>query len=156
SGAFGNVLFAGGDPHAAPVDREIAGFFAVTPDRMAAGCTPEVNEAEYHDFTSYFFAALTGRDRVGRHVTGADYDHDGRVGMDEPYAYSLIHDISIDVPCCTSDTFLRHAVAMDDADVFKTPYSQVRTWATPAQAAALDELSQALKLTGEGRLNQAY
>jgi hypothetical protein len=156
AGAFGNVLFTGGDPKAAPVDRPIAGFFAATRERMAAGCTPEVNEAEYHDFTSYFFAALSGRDRVGRPVKGADYDRDGRVGMNEAYAYSLVHDISIDVPVCTSDVFLRRAVTAEDEEIFRTPYSQARAWATPAQGAALDELSKALKLTEEGRLGEAY
>src|SRR5262249_5006469 len=100
SGAFGNLVFTGGAPRLAPVPRQLAGFFATTRDRPAAGCTPEVNEAEYHDFTSYFFAALTRQDRVGRPVTGADYNHDGRVGMDEAFAFSLIHDASIDVPVC--------------------------------------------------------
>lgn len=156
AGSFGNVLFTGGDPSAPPVDRPIAGFFAATRERMAAGCTPEVNEAEYHDFTSYFFAALSGRDRVGRRVTGADYNKDGRVGMNEAFAYSLIHGRSIDVPVCTSDVFLRGVVTSQDEEVFRTPYSQARAWATPAQGTALDELSQALKLTGEGRLAEAY
>jgi hypothetical protein len=156
SGAFGNVLFAGGDSQGKPVDREIAGFFATTRERMAAGCTPEVNEAEYRDFTSYFFAALTGQDRVGRRVTGADYNHDGRVGMDEAFAYSLAHDVSIDVPVCTSDVFLRRFVPGQDAEIFQTPYSQVRGWATPAQGAALDALSEALQLAGEARLGEAY
>jgi hypothetical protein len=156
AGSFGNVLFAGGDPSAPPVDRPIAGFFATTRERMAAGCTPEVNEAEYHDFTSYFFAALSGRDRVGRRVTGADYNKDGRVGMNEAFVYTLIHNRSIDVPVCTSDMFLRRAVTAQDEEVFRTPYSQALAWATPAQKAALDELSQALKLTGDDRLGEAY
>jgi hypothetical protein len=154
AGAFGNLVFAGGDPKAPPVERQIAGFFAAPRDRPAAGCTPEVNEAEYHDFTSYFFAALTGRDRVGRPVSGADYNRDGRVGMDEAFAYSLIHDVSIDVPVCTSDVFLYWVVPATEDEVFQTRYSQARAWATPAQAAALDELSRALRLTGEGRLEE--
>src|SRR5204862_6776064 len=40
SGAFGNVLFEGGDPQGAVVDRPLAGFFAAVPERLAAGCTP--------------------------------------------------------------------------------------------------------------------
>jgi hypothetical protein len=156
SGAFGNVIFTGGDPRGKPVEREVAGFFAATRERMSAGCTPELNEAEYHDFTSYFFAALSGRDRVGRPVTGADYNKDGRVGMNEAFAYSLVHDVSIDVPVCTSDVFLRRVVPADDPEIFRTPYSQARAWATPAQGTALDELSAALKLTGEERLGEAY
>src|SRR5205823_7178857 len=156
SGAFGNLVFTNGDPQAAPVQRTIAGFFAAPQDRMAAGCTSEVNEAEYHDFTSYFFAALTGRDRVGRRVSGADYNHDGRVGMDEAFAYSLIHDASIDVPVCTSDIYLRQVVPATDSEVFQSDYEPVRSWATPAQGAALDALAASLNLPGEGRLDEAY
>ena len=115
-----------------------------------------VNEAEYHDFTSYFFAALTGRDRVGRRVKGSDYNHDGRVGMNEAYCYTLINDESIDVPVCTSDVFLRRFVLMPDDTVFRSPWKSVLSWADPAQKAALEGLSSRLKLNGEDRLKGAY
>jgi hypothetical protein len=156
SGAFGNLIFEGGDPKGKVVDRDIAGFFATVKERVAAGCTPAVNEAEYRDFTSYFFAALTGRDRVGRPVTGADYNRDGRVGMDEAYCYALANDDSIDVPVCTSDVFLRRFVPLTDAQVFRARFSQIQSWAAPAQRAALDSLSEWLHLHGEDRLNVAY
>ncbi len=156
SGAFGNLIFEKGNPKGPVVDRDIAGFFATIKERMAAGCTPAVNEAEYRDFTSYFFAALTGRDRVGRTVTGADYNHDGRVGMDEAYCYALANDDSIDIPVCTSDVFLRRFVTTSDEQVFRNRYSQIHTWATPAQRAALDALSARLKMRGEDRLRVAY
>lgn len=156
SGAFGNLLFEGGDPKAGLIDRDIAGFFAAVPDRVAAGCTSEVNEAEYHDFTSYFFAALTGRDRVGRRVTGADYNHDGRVGMDEAYCYTLANDKSIDVPVCTSDVFLRRFVPADQNQVFETPYSQALAWAAPGQRVVLETLSKKLQISGEDRLSVAF
>ena len=156
SGAFGNVLFAGGDPKAAPISRDVAGFFASTPDRMAAGCTPEVDESEYHDFTSYFFAALTGRDRVGRRVTGVDYNRDGRVGMDEAFYYTLANDRSIDVPVNTSDVFLRRFVTVPEEQLLSTRYATVRLWATAAQRAALDTLSKRAKLTREDRLLEAF
>lgn len=156
SGAFGNLIFDGGDPRRGVVDRDIAGFFATVKERVAAGCTSAVNESEYHDFTSYFFAALTGRDRVGRKISGADYNRDGRIGMDEAFCYALIHDESIDVPVCTSDVFLRRFVQHRDAEVVETPFRQVRAWARPAQRAALDALSSRLRLSGENRLGQAY
>src|SRR5581483_7127147 len=114
------------------------------------------NEAEYRDFTSYFFAALTGQDRVGRPVTGADYNHDGRVGMDEAYCYALANDDSIDVPVCTSDVFLRRFVPPTDAQVFQARFSQAQAWAPPAQRAALDALSDWLHLQGEDRLKVGY
>jgi hypothetical protein len=156
SGAFANLLFQDGDPSKPPVEREIAGFFAAIKERMAAGCTPEVDEAEYRDFTSYFFAALSGRDRVGRPVTGADFNRDGRVTMDEAYCYTLVNDASIDVPVCTSDIFVRKVVLTPDAKVFETPYSTVLSWTTPAQRAGLEQLSAKLKLNGENRAAGVY
>lgn len=157
AGAFANLIFTGGDPAAGMAEREIAGFFASPRERSAAGCTPELNEANYRDFSSYFFAALTGRDRVGRSVTGADANRDGRVGMDEAFAYTCAHDASIDVPVCTSDVFLRWALPEISNDaVFAIPYSQARGWATPAQGMALDTLSRDLQLSGETRSADAY
>lgn len=155
SGAFANLLFEDGDPANPAVSRDFCGFFASRPERTAAGCTSEVNEAEYHDFTSYFFAALSGVDRVGRRVSGADYDKNGTVGMDEAFAYTLIHDASIDTPVCTSDVFLRHVVKTTDDEAMQTPYSQVTAWANPSQRAALEQLSAQTGLRGDGRLGAA-
>lgn len=156
SGAFGNLLFENGGAQGAPKPRDLCGFFASLPSREAAGCTPEVNEADYHDFTSYFFAALSGQDRLGRASSGADYDHDGRVGMNEAFDYTLLHDVSIDTPVCTSDVFLRRYVTTSNEDVFRIPYSQARAWASPGQQAVLDGLSAQLGVAGEGRLATAY
>lgn len=156
SGAFANLIFDNGDPKGELAKRDICGFFATVPDRVAAGCTSAVNEAEYRDFTSFFFAALTGRDRVGRRVTGADYNGDGRVGMDEAYYYTLIHDDSIDAPVCTSDVFLRRFVPAVDRELFQTSYKEVRQWASIPQRATLDALSDKLKLGGNSRLSAAY
>jgi hypothetical protein len=156
SGAFANLLFEHGDPTSSLSPHHICGFFASVPQRMAAGCTPEVNEANYRDFTSYFFAALTGVDRLGKPVTGADYNRDGHVGMDEAYAYTLIHDDSIDTPMCTSDVFLRHYVTTSNEQVFGVAYGSVERWATPPQRAALRELSAATDLTGDYRLAVAF
>jgi hypothetical protein len=156
SGAFGNLLFEGGDPQGVPIERDVAGFFATVKERMAAGCTPEVDEAGYQDFSTHFFAALTGRDRVGRKVTGADYDRDGKVSMHEAFCYTLVTDSSIDIPVCTSDVFLRRVVTTTDEEIFKTHYKDVRKWATPAQRAALEDLSKHLKLEGDERGRTAY
>ncbi len=156
SGAFGNVLFENGDPGGDLVDQNVCGFFAAVPTRMAAGCTPEIKEADYKDFSGYFFSALTGVDRMGKPVEGADYNRDGKVGMNEAFAYALLHDESIDTPVCTSDTFLRRYVKTLDPEIFQTPYGKVRGWASPAQLAALDGLSKLLSLSGEDRLTRAY
>jgi hypothetical protein len=156
SGAFGNVLFEDGDPQGALIEQHVAGFFAAVPQRVAAGCTPAINEADYKDFTGYFFAALTGQDRMGRPVSGADYDHDGRVGMNEAFAWALVHDDSIDTPVCTSDTFLRRFVTTPDSEIFKASFKTLESWAAPAQRAALDGLADALRLAGDDRLRVAF
>ena len=153
SGGFGNLLFEGGLPEGKPIARDFAGFFASSADRPAAGCTAEADEAEYRDFTSYFFAALTGRDRLGRRVTGADYNGDGRVGMDEAFCYTLANDRSIDTPVCASDIFLRRFAPMSEKALAAVPFRSVRAWATPAQRYALDSLAKSLRRDrGENRL----
>ena len=156
SGAFGNLLFQDADPKGELADINLCGFFASVSQRPAAGCTPELKEANYRDFTSYFFAALSGTDRLGNKVIGADYNHDGKVTMNEAYAYTLINDDSIDTPVCTSDVFLRRFVTTPDKDVMATSFSDLRQWATLAQLAAIDALSNYLKLEGEDRLTLTY
>jgi len=79
SGGFANVLFRKGNADMAANDRQIIGFFAAESDREAAGCGTETNSPLYQDFSSYFFGALSGRDRLGHRIDGADYDGDGRV-----------------------------------------------------------------------------
>ncbi len=157
SGAFGSLLFQNGDPDGPPINLNLCGFFASVLNREAAGCTSEVNEADYHDFTSYFFAALSGTNRLGKPVSGADFNHDGQVGMNEAFAYALIHDVSIDTPVCTSDVFLRRYVTgAADRAVLQASYADTQAWASPAQRAALDALSQQLNLAGDDRLEAAY
>ncbi len=159
SGAFGNLLFENGDPKGELLaNADLCGFFATVKERPAAGCTPEVNEAEYRDFTSSFFAALSGRDRLGRAVPTeqADFDKNGRVGMNEAFAYAQINEPSIDIPVATSDVFLRRFVEMSDRDLLATPFREIRSSATPAQRAVLDALSTSLGLTTEDRFRLAH
>ena len=156
SSDFANVMFRNGDPIQGISDLRVCGFFASISARPAAGCTPAVNEAYYKDFSSYFLAALTGRDRVGRPVEGADFDHNGKVGMNEAFCWSLVNDDSIDTPVCTSDVFLKTTSQMSDDEVFRASYTEVLKWASPAQRAALIGLSEKLGLEGDDRLSGAF
>src|SRR5207247_1966972 len=83
------------------------GFFATTHDRMAAGCTADVMEESYQDYSTYFFAALDGKTRTGERVTGCDYDGDGVVSWEEAHAYALLTSDTVDISMMTSDNFLR-------------------------------------------------
>lgn len=156
SSDFANAMYKDGDPKLGLAESRICGFFASVAARVAAGCSPAVQEADYKDFSSYFLAALTGQNRMGQPVTGADYDRNGRVGMNEAFCWSLVNDESIDTPVCTSDVYLRNAIPTPDEEIFKTPYADVLKWATPAQRAALEGLSAHVKLEGEDRLSTAY
>ncbi len=156
SGGFGNLLFKRADPDQALDDHPITGFFAAESDREAAGCGTDTNSPLYQDFSSYFFGALCGRDKLGHRVDGADYDGDGKVSCYEAYCYALIHDESIDTPVCTSLVFLRRFVDTPDASIFTAPWPSVIESASPPQRAALDALSTKLGLSGDQRLLAAY
>jgi hypothetical protein len=156
SGGFGNVLFKHANPELACNGRPIIGFFAAEDDREAAGCGTETNSPLYQDFSSYFFGALTGRDKLGHRVAGADFDGDGRVSCHEAWCYALIHDDSIDTPVCTSLIFLRRYADVADSAIFSTPWQSLLDWSTPAERAALDALSAKLGVDGEQRMLAAY
>lgn len=159
SGAFGNLLFTGGQHDGELAERPFCGFFATVKEREAAGCTPEVEEEEYHDFTSYFFAALTGKDRLGRKSVQPDYNKDGKIGMDEAFAWTQVNEESIDVPVATSDVFLRRFVPVEnDEEITATTWEELKKSATPSQRAALEGLSEKLgpDAQGEDRVKVAY
>jgi len=156
SGGFANVLFKKANPDLGLSDRLVTGFFSAESDREAAGCGTETNSPDYQDFSSYFFGALSGRDRLGHEITGADYDGDGKVSCHEAYCYAMIHDESIDTPVCTSLIFLRRYADMADSEIFACPWHKVVEAATPAQRAVLEALSAKLGVDGEDRLLAAY
>ena len=155
SGGFANLIFQDGDPKKPLLDRDIAGFFSSTGERVAAGCTSEVNERDYQDFTTHFFAALSGVSRDGRKISGADYDHNGAVSGSEAFAWAGLNDLSIDVPVTTSDAYLRSIFAYENDNWKSTPYAQITANAQPWQIALLDGLSARLGLKGEARLAAA-
>jgi hypothetical protein len=156
SGGFGDVMYEDASERMPMNARMITGFFAAESDREAAGCGTDTGSPLYQDFSSYFFGALSGRDRLGNRVEGADYDGDGKVSCHEAMCYAMLHDASIDTPVCTSMLYLRRFVEMDDGDIFTTPYTKVLETATAGQRAVLEGLSAKLGVTGEGRVLEAY
>ena len=110
SGGFADVLFKDGVFAAKPEALTGAmrcGFFATVPERTAAGCTPDINEDNYHEYSTYFWSAMCGRTRLGAVVEKPDYDGDGQVSFAEAHAYVKLTSDTIDIPVSTSDTFLR-------------------------------------------------
>lgn len=83
------------------------GFFAESPNRESEGCSPSVQVGDYRDYTTYFFAALTGRTRLGQPVAGkTDFNGDGKVTPFEAHLYALAYGYNMDLPRSTSEVFL--------------------------------------------------
>jgi hypothetical protein len=162
SGGFADLVFAGGQSDRPPARAVRCGFFSTMPDRQAAGCTANINEAEYQDYSTSFWAAIRGRTRTGVDVPRetCDFDRDGIVSFAEAHAHVLLTDDSIDVPMTTSDRFLRlksdpgasrgsRLVSAEDM------LDRLNALATPAERAVIDGLSKQLALGGQYRYKSA-
>ena len=88
-------------------DGNRCGFLAESEDREAEGCAAGVNAGDYRDYTTYFFAALSGRTRLGGLLpVNPDLDGDGQVSLYEAHLYALRAGESADLPRSTSEAFL--------------------------------------------------
>lgn len=107
SGGFAHTIFDAGKTENGMAACNRCGFFATVHDRVAAGCTPDINEANYREYSTYFFEALRGRTRFDAPVPQPDYDGDGLTSLAEAHASVILASVTIDIPVCTSDAFLR-------------------------------------------------
>lgn len=107
AGGFSHAIFHDGDADHGLNPRPRCGFFSQQHDRVAAGCTPEIEEADYQEYSTYFWAALGGSGRTGQPIEGVDYDGDGRVSFAEAHAYAVITSETLDIPVRTSGALLR-------------------------------------------------
>lgn len=156
-GGFADVIFRDANPLLGLARGNRCGFFATLPNRIAAGCTAEADEENYHEYSTYFWAALYGRARSGEAVEAPDYDNDGRVSLAEAHAYALITSDTIDVSMKTSDAFLRQFSSTGgptraDWLTAESAYEQLLDAAEPPEAAVLKALSRRLGLEGSSRV----
>lgn len=161
SGGFANLIFEDADSKKADTERSICGFYATVHDRVAAGCTADINEEDYDEYSSHFWAAMRGKTRIEMELTRPDYDGDGQISFEEAHAFTLLNSQTLDIPIKTSGAFLRRHSKMEDKEktallhAEKTPYFQLLTHARPADLAALDSLSARLDLTTAKRGEEA-
>lgn len=160
AGGFARFIFNEGNPKKGLSPQRRIGFFATVHDKPASGCTAEVDEANYAEYSSYFWAAFTGTDRTGQPLKRPDYNSDGRISFDEAHAYTLIESDTVDIPMKTSGEFLsvHGAYGEDDPELLSEaePYSAIIRFATPSQRAVLDGLSKQLDLSGDDRVATAF
>ncbi|MDH3585059.1 MAG: hypothetical protein OER86_12675 [Phycisphaerae bacterium] len=163
SGGFANVIFKEGDPKKGLATHARAGFFATVHDRVAAGCTPDINEANYEEYSTYFWAAIHGRTRLGQAIQRPDHNGDGRVSFAEAHSYALLESETIDISIKTSDAFLRQFSRIkkqkddpvQDLVTPEVPFAKLLAHAGPNETAVLQGLSRELKLSGESRVAAA-
>lgn len=145
AGSFANIIYEDGDPTQPVALQTRCGFFATVKTRPSVGCTPLVNEADYRDYSSSFFAGLSGRDRVGNSVTTADYDANGTISFAEAHAFAKVDGETSDWPISTSEAWLqRQASEAHIQEILKSP---LQTWATqgrPEQRYVIETLAATL------------
>jgi len=112
SGGFANIIFKEGNPKKGLSEYPRAGFFATVKDRVAAGCTPDIREKNYHEYSTRFWEGLCGESRVGKKTKQPDLNKDGKTSLAEAHAYVILRSDTIDIPIKTSDVFLRHFSAL--------------------------------------------
>jgi len=146
SGGFANLIYENGDPEQPVALQARCGFFATVASRPSVGCTPAVNEADYKDYSSSFFAGLTGRDRIGDPVSSADYNQDGRISYAEAHAFAKVDEETTDWPISTVEAWLQRQVSEAATEkILAVPIEEVALTARPEQRYVITELSQ---LTG--------
>ncbi len=141
SGSFANFIYQGGLPDKPLALQTRCGFFATISILPSVGCTPEVNEADYQDYSSSFFAGLSGINRIGQPVPSADYNHDRRVSYAEAHAFAKVDEKSSDLPVSTSEVWLQRQVTDSDFEkIRQQPIANLRKLARPEQQYVIDSL----------------
>jgi hypothetical protein len=150
SGSFANLIYEGGNPKKPVAPQNRCGFFATVKSLPSVGCTPEVDEADYQDYSSSFFAGLSGIDRVGKVVEWADYDKDGRVSYREAHSFAKIDEQASDLPISTSESWLERQInPVQTKQILREPLRKWLDRARPEQAYVVENLAKRLNMNLE-------
>ena len=160
SGGYANAIFNEADPKKDVSKQDRCGFFATVQTRQAAGCTPDIDEANYQEYSSYFWIALRGKNRAGQEIEKPDYDKNGTTSLDEAHAYAVLESPTIDIPIKTSGAMLRSVSKMKDKDApnllsIDTRFDELFKLASPSERAILEGLSKQLGLSKPERGKEA-
>lgn len=143
SGSFAHFIYQGGDSRQPIALQSRCGFFATIKSRPSVGCTPEVNEADYRDYSSSFFAGLSGRDRTDQPVASADYNRDGKVSYAEAHAFAKVDEQSTDLPVSTLEVWLQEqALGNSQQQILSESINTLLSSARPEQKYVVNTLMQ--------------
>lgn len=147
SGSFANLIYEQGNPENPVALQTRCGFFATVAERPSVGCTPAVNEADYRDYSSSFFAGLSGVDRTGKTVASADYNTDGTVSYAEAHAFAKVDEETTDWPVSTLEVWLQKQADKEGiAKIFDQPMGDWLVQAEPQRQHVIRALSEKLEL----------
>jgi hypothetical protein len=147
SGSFANFVYQGGNPRRPLAAQSRCGFFATIKTLPSVGCTPAVNEADYRDYSSSFFAGLSGKSRTGQAVASADYDRNGQVSFTEAHAFAKVDEVTTDLPVSTSEVWLQQQVSQREAAaMLDRPIEQILQTARPEQRYVVTALLRKFRL----------
>jgi Peptidase C13 family len=145
SGSFANIIYQGGNPKNPIALQTRCGFFATIKSLPSVGCTPSVNEADYKDYSSSFFAGLSGKNRIGKVVASADYDKDNKISYREAHAFAKVDEQSMDLPISTSENWLQEQLSDKDAELLlQKPIIEVVKTARLEQKYVVNSLAKIL------------
>lgn len=106
SGGFAtSIALTPEKPSASAIDPLQCGFYSVPSNQESEGCTISVDSGEYRDYSTYFFAALSGKRRDGSPVTVETSDN-GRPTLLDAHRWAYINSASTDIPFSSSEYFL--------------------------------------------------
>jgi len=108
SGSFHRLAYKDPAQGLTLAENKRCGFTASSVYSDSEVCTKFVNESDYRDYSTYFFAALDGYDRDGEILAlDPDRNQDGQITLREAHFYSMQEAHSIDLSRSSSEDFLQ-------------------------------------------------
>ncbi|MDQ2076201.1 hypothetical protein [Marinimicrobium sp. ABcell2] len=107
SGSFASLVYE--SPESTTLaSQKRCGFLAESDRREAEGCDLGTNQAEFRDYTTFFFAALNQKTRLGEEIPAEEIDLDGsgEISFREAHLYTLRNAHSSDLSRSTSEVFM--------------------------------------------------
>ena len=116
-----------------------------------------MNEADYKDYSSSFFAGLSGITRTGESVASADYNQDGRVSYAEAHGFAKVDEKTMDWPISTSEAWLQNqASEADVALMSQEPIASFLSTARPEQRYVVESLTAKLNFDPDASFQSNY
>ncbi len=145
AGSFANLIYESGNPNRPLAAQTRCGFFATVRENPAVGCTPAIDESTYEDYSTSFFAGLSGWSRTGEPVTSADYNRDGSVSYAEAHAFAKVDERTTDLPVSTSEIWLQNQLDPGQKEaILNRSMAEVARSANPQQRYVVESLAREL------------